>query len=277
MAWGFKIGERYSRKADFHTKFGGQEQGGIITPRRFPLVAAITGDKGKQHGYFDRWRDDGVFEYFGAGQIDDMQMTDRNLRLRNHVADRKSLLLFSDVVGGLIYEGEFVCDDHHIELAPDKNGKERDAIVFHLRPIESATTVFAELPIEHAVSLADRRKRAFDAAEPNPKKRQVKGSIFERSRRIRDYVVSRSQGRCEHCRKNAPFERPGGAPYLEAHHIHNLSDNGPDDPIYVAAVCPNCHREAHFGVHKAKVDTTLLAWVEKIEASWDGNSHAALA
>ncbi|WP_083465500.1 HNH endonuclease [Thalassobacillus sp. C254] len=29
------------------------------------------------------------------------------------------------------------------------------------------------------------------------------------------------------------------------HHIKRLSDGGPD-PEFVAAICPNCHRRAHY-------------------------------
>ncbi|MNL82582.1 HNH endonuclease [compost metagenome] len=38
-----------------------------------------------------------------------------------------------------------------------------------------------------------------------------------------------------------------GLPYLEVHHIHSIADDGIDLPINVASLCPNCHREAHFG------------------------------
>lgn len=38
-----------------------------------------------------------------------------------------------------------------------------------------------------------------------------------------------------------------GQPFLEVHHINRLADDGPDTPENVAAICPNCHREAHYG------------------------------
>ncbi|WP_342542729.1 HNH endonuclease signature motif containing protein [Paenisporosarcina sp. FSL H8-0542] len=36
-------------------------------------------------------------------------------------------------------------------------------------------------------------------------------------------------------------------PYLEVHHIKRLADNGEDSVENAIAVCPNCHRELHFG------------------------------
>src|SRR4051812_27633841 len=69
MMWPFERGRTYSRRLDIHGKYGGQQQGGIITPADQPLVIVITGDAGEQHGYADTLRPDGVFEYFGEGQL----------------------------------------------------------------------------------------------------------------------------------------------------------------------------------------------------------------
>ena len=39
-----------------------------------PVVIIITGEEGLEHGYTDRYRADGVFEYFGEGQVGDMRL-----------------------------------------------------------------------------------------------------------------------------------------------------------------------------------------------------------
>ena len=44
----------YHRRRDIHARFGGQEQGGIITPAPHKLVFLVTGNSGRQHGY-DLW------------------------------------------------------------------------------------------------------------------------------------------------------------------------------------------------------------------------------
>ena len=36
MSWGFEIGRVYNRLNDIHARFGGQQQGGIITPKDHP-------------------------------------------------------------------------------------------------------------------------------------------------------------------------------------------------------------------------------------------------
>ncbi|MFC1652495.1 HNH endonuclease [Planctomycetota bacterium] len=38
--------------------------------------------------------------------------------------------------------------------------------------------------------------------------------------------------------------------FLEVHHLFRLADDGPDIPDNVAAICPNCHRELHYGADR---------------------------
>ena len=99
---GFEIGHTYNRRDGIHAKFGGQQQGGIITPSKQPLIFAITGASGRQHGYEDRWIDDGSFRYFGEGQVGDMRWERGNNAIRDHATDGRELLLFEvQKTGGL--------------------------------------------------------------------------------------------------------------------------------------------------------------------------------
>ena len=120
MSWGFEEGKVYNRRADIHAKFGGQQQGGIITPSKHSLLIIITGEEGLAHGYNDRPRDDGVFEYFGEGQVGDMVLQRGNLAIASHAAEGKSLLLFRKATEGLRFLGEMVYEKHHLEKAPDR-------------------------------------------------------------------------------------------------------------------------------------------------------------
>ncbi len=57
-----------------------------------------------------------------------------------------------------------------------------------------------------------------------------------------------AQGKCEECKSNAPFKRASnGSPYLEVHHKKPLADGGKDVIENTIALCPNCHREKHYG------------------------------
>jgi hypothetical protein len=46
MSYGFEPGRIYNRRSDIHARFGGQQQGGIITPSQHSLVIIITGEEG---------------------------------------------------------------------------------------------------------------------------------------------------------------------------------------------------------------------------------------
>lgn len=146
MSWGFEEGRVYNRRRDIHAKFGGQQQGGIVTPSQHPLVIIITGEEGLEHGYADRTRDDGVFEYFGEGQVGDMVMQRGNLAIASHAAEGRSLFLFRKTTEGLRFVSEMVYDEHHTEKAPEREGNERDAIVFELRPLSAIVETTEETP-----------------------------------------------------------------------------------------------------------------------------------
>lgn len=60
-------------------------------------------------------------------------------------------------------------------------------------------------------------------------------------------VLDRARGVCEYCQAPAPFLRRDGRPYLEVHHRIPLAEAGEDTVDNAIALCPNCHREAHYG------------------------------
>ncbi|MCZ6547117.1 MAG: HNH endonuclease [Deltaproteobacteria bacterium] len=251
----FDIGRTYKRR-EIHAKHGGQQQGGISTPKGRPYLLLFSG-AGQEYGYRDGWDDDGVFLYSGEGQVGNMDFTGGNKAIRDHARDGKDPHLFEQVsVGQVRYLGCFVCCTWNFRQAKDKAGRSRRAIVFHLVPMElagesgpSSASAATQLPLD-LQPLEELRKKALASAsqaeESSPKR--AKRSYYERSEHIRTYVLKRAGGVCEVCEKVAPFHRKDGSPYLEPHHTRRLSDGGPDHPRWVGAVCPNCHREIHYGV-----------------------------
>lgn len=268
MSWGFERGRLYNRRQDIHGPFGGQQQGGIITPAQHSLVIVITGEEGAQHGYSDRQRDDGVFEYFGEGQVGDMVMQRGNRRILEHSADGKSLLLFRKSSQGVRFIDEMVCESHHHEPAPDRNGEMRQAIVFELRPLGAVDEETGNAPVSTDTPLDQLRQRAFAAAQNSAaaSTSTTPRTVYQRSRDVRDYVLARAQGHCEGCNEEAPFLRADGSPYLEPHHIRRVSDGGPDDPRFVIALCPNCHRRVHAGQDGEAYNQTFLKTILNLEA-----------
>lgn len=134
---GFTVGAVYNRRDDIHGRFGGQWQSGISTPRRSPYVFLFTSRQGKRHGYYDQYDENGNFYYFGHGQVGDMRMEGGNKAIRDHQQNGKALLVFLALGDGdHRFVGEFVYGDHHFEPnIPDKNGDDRNAIVFRLQAV----------------------------------------------------------------------------------------------------------------------------------------------
>ena len=64
----FEVGRIYNRREEIHAVYGGQQQGGISTPRECPLIFLFTGKSGKRYGYEDGWNSEGVFLYTERGR-----------------------------------------------------------------------------------------------------------------------------------------------------------------------------------------------------------------
>lgn len=97
------------------------------------------------------------------------------------------------------------------------------------------------------------RKSRLEEAPKIPRFDMVLTKIFDRNPDVVAETLNRAQGMCERCKKPSPFFRAtDNTPYLEVHHVHQLSKGGEDSVKNAMAVCPNCHRELHFGVKQAK-------------------------
>lgn len=154
----FSPGRLYRRR-ELHDELGGQRQGGISTPAKSPLILLITGDSGKQHGYYDEWTDQGVFLYTGEGRFGDMKFSGGNRAIRDHQKNGKALEVFEQDAKDkryLRYLAEMEYVRHEFRNTPDTKGKQRKAIVFHLRPVGTlspdSAVVAAALADQGAVS-----------------------------------------------------------------------------------------------------------------------------
>jgi 5-methylcytosine-specific restriction protein A len=262
----------YNRQRDIHDRYGGQQRGGISTPRDAPGVFIFTGTAGAKHGYADTWQKDGSFHYCGEGQTGDMRLVRGNRAIASHAGLSHDLLLFETTGKGrpVRYVGQFVCAGWFTERLPDTEGALRDALIFKLVPLsasaEAVTTALPEQP-KSTEEFNSLRARAYAAARmpkdvsPNDAVR----SYFTRSIVIRDYALARAGGSCELCGSSAPFVTNAGVPFLEVHHIERLTDGGPDSPSSVAALCPNCHREAHYGQKADAIKQRLKDVVRVVE------------
>lgn len=272
----FQIGEIYNRKLDIHYKYGGQQQGGISTPANHPYIFLFTGDSGEKYGYKDEFRSDGLFWYTGEGQTGDMEMTKGNLAIYEHEKRNKTLLLFEYVKTAYVrFLGEVLFVSYHIEERLDVNDDSRKVFIFHLALTDTSTIEEVKEPSpvyntkqisKREFTLEDLKQLAISKTPNNLSKKEIITHVAIRSEAIKKYVLMRANGVCEGCGKGAPFKTKSG-PFLEAHHVNRLSDGGPDHPHLVIALCPNCHREIHYGINGNSYNQILIDNLKILENS----------
>ena len=261
------VGQEYERQVDLHDRFGGNRQGGMCPCAKFPLMFIFTGPDGEQHGYEDKFIDDGAFLYTGEGQVGDMSFSNGNLALRDHRKDGRHVLLFRKTRNRYCeFLGEFSYIGHRLVPRPDTNGDWREAIVFELA--SESLEVVNRMPIEDvkqgvspklpkSLSLTELRDLAEKGSSVSVEPKSIKSRLYVRNQAVKRYALGRANGVCECCDKAAPFLTRNKDPYLEVHHLHRVSDGGPDIAKGVAAICPTCHRNIHFGIDGDAVNKRL--------------------
>lgn len=104
-----------------------------------------------------------------------------------------------------------------------------------------------EVKKSKSLTSTERIERLSKAAKL-PKRTKILTSGFKRNPDVIVEVLKRARGVCEKCNKPAPFLRAkNDTPFLEIHHKVHLANGGEDTVKNAIAVCPNCHRELHFG------------------------------
>ncbi len=269
----FVVGQVYDRQTEIHDWFGGSRQSGISASAKVPAIFIFTGESGEQFGYADKRGPDGVLSYTGEGQSNDMTLTKGNRAIFEHAKTGRAIHVF-EALGkgqGQRYIGEYACASHEWREGQDKHGNVRKVVVFNLVPVglelERPELVEDDDESDPSLSLAQLRERALAAAAssgPGSKSEALRTN-YRRSKRISDYVLKRADGKCESCKKPAPFIKRNGSPYLEPHHVNRLSDGGLDHPRFIGALCPDCHREIHHGIQGHVKNDRLKAYVAALE------------
>jgi len=104
-----------------------------------------------------------------------------------------------------------------------------------------------------------------DIGADAPRSTVIAAVQYARDPRVRAAVIRRAAGRCELC-GSPGFLRDDGSRYLESHHIIALANDGADRTTNVIALCPNDHREAHFGRRQNELEQRMIAKIQKLEA-----------
>ena len=137
-------------------------------------------------------------------------------------------------------------------LKPAKNvgarvAQEIEQIINKLEGNYSANVSEFEIKV---AELRRKREREKPKGVDNPSKTPITTTQYQRDPGVVAWVLNKANGICESCGKSAPFERVDGTPFLEVHHLRMLADGGSDSVSNAVALCPNCHREFHYGMKR---------------------------
>ena len=124
---------------------------------------------------------------------------------------------------------------------------------------QSTDDVWVEIvqssPREEVFAMAEKASR-------KPLKKITQRSIYARNLHVVAAALLRAGDECEMPKcTHRLFKRESGKVYLEVHHIVPLAENGHDSLKNVAALCPNCHREQHFGEHRKNLRDVLKSHI----------------
>ena len=97
-----------------------------------------------------------------------------------------------------------------------------------------------------------------------PNTSTVATTQFARDPRVKAWVLNEAKGVCEVCDSKSPFYSSDGLPYLEVHHLRQLANGGSDIVENAVALCPNCHRELHYGEYASAKLTMLYQKIERL-------------
>lgn len=97
-----------------------------------------------------------------------------------------------------------------------------------------------------------------------PEKTYSQVTNYNRDPKVKAWVLKEADGKCECCSSNAPFTTAEGEPFLEVHHLRRLADGGSDTVANAIALCPNCHREIHYGITKSALVNSMYKKLSRL-------------
>lgn len=146
--------------------------------------------------------------------------------------------------------------DYYEGIGKSKQESIRKVVLDYSLKIFSASSpdaISGNLSKQIERSTKDGRKKRLTrlkGSRKKPKKFVIQTTVYQRNPDVISEALFRANGTCEGCKKPAPFLRSkDGTPYLEVHHKEQLAYGGEDCIENAIALCPNCHREQHFGQH----------------------------
>lgn len=145
------------------------------------------------------------------------------------------------------------------------------------RPTEGLGQGVWELDITEASlareNIESLREKAYSISSITNEPKQQTQKRRDRNRIVQAYAKRRANGYCECCGEPAPFLDKNKEPFLEVHHIIELSQGGEDSPNWVAAITPNCHRRIHLGIDGEEINKQLQKKIQTKEDTLDASNN----
>lgn len=222
-------------------------------------------------GVFNIWDDrlDKKLRYeFGEAQSNDTRFGAKSLR--NHI---RAVIENGDEAFGILSTAK------DVDAAPRSRKTFDSAKLLVLRLTEEKGTYVAYVTGRVALTSikagqsnrAEKFPDSIDDLDDEPPGNESPNRVpttysgFPRDPKIRDAVRERAGGRCEYCGQLG-FALSAITNYVEAHHIIHLAAKGPDTLDNVIALCSNHHREAHYGVKAAELESQFIAKLKSVRS-----------
>ena len=267
-----EIGKEYYNE-ELCAIFKCSTQGGMRRSHSTHALVLISHHDDPNNAYMDYWEND-VFYYTGMG-MEGPQDID--------FAQNKTLK-DSNSNGVIVYLFEVFCNKKYmyrgiVRLIGKPFQKEENDFAGNLRmvwkfPIKliNQNLLDEQFIIKEQKMLGDaiqdipdeELKKKISSVDGIARSRVTKTITYEYNLYVREYAKRRAHGRCQLCKKEAPFFVEGKQ-FLKSYHLCPLSKGGLDVVNNVAALCPNCY-EKLIHVHSNEDIEEIQAQIEK-----DGN------
>lgn len=143
-----------------------------------------------------------------------------------------------------------------VSLVPDK-------------PKASVDGFFRRPPRVQMSLLEDQKSEDDEASYIQDSNGNARTHYLGYTRLLQRYILERANGFCESCGRPSPFKHKNNSPYLEVHHIDCVGDDGMTWPRFAVALCPTCHKKAHYGAFNSGMAARLYGLARDLEDSID--------
>ena len=187
--------------------------------------------------YNDRWIGD-ILHYTGMGMEGNQSLNfAQNKTLVNSTTngiDKHLFEAFKDKQ--YIYIGRVVlAGSPYQEEQLDRKGNKRLVWMFPLRVVDSQIPALPAEEIQELEKIKQKQAKRLSDEELRKRvllsskragRRKIITSKYERNIWVSEFVKRIANGKCQLCKKEAPFKNQNDEPYLETHHIIWLSEGG---------------------------------------------------